>query len=213
MTPWRLLLADDHQLFLDGLKLILSNTPEYEVVAEANDGQQVLDLLQSTPCELVVLDVQMKQMTGIEAAEAIKRQYPSVHILVVSMHYHHSYIKQLLRIGVDGYILKENGGRVLMDALNAIRKGDKYYSEQVTRTLAESFNRSSREPRQQAKLTSRELEVLRQVAKGHTTATISEQLFVAPSTIVTYRKNIMEKLAVKNTAEMISYSIEMGLLY
>ena len=213
MKKWRVILADDHQLFSDGIRLILNNYPTYEIVGAVNSGKALLELVNAEEVELVITDINMPEMDGVEITRLIKKNHPNIYVLVVSMYSHISYIKKLMRIGVDGYILKENGQADLLAALTAIRAGNKFYSAEVLKSLTDSFDTS--QPKSglyQTSLSKREFEVLQLVAQGLTTAAISEKLFVAPSTIVSHRKNIMQKLEVKNVAEMIRTSTEMGLL-
>lgn len=214
MKHWNIVMADDHQLFLDGLRFILSkHDDEYKVVGTSNTGTGLLELLKEVDVDLVLLDIQMPGMDGVETSRTIKKLYPEVCILIISMNSHISFIKKLLRIGVNGYILKENSHQELWQALVAIRNGKKFYSSEITEAITDDLTpNKTKSGLNHIRLTKREFEVLELVAEGLTTDQISSKLFVASSTIISHRKNIMRKLEVKNGAEMIRLSTEMGLL-
>lgn len=213
MTPYRIALADDHQLFMDGMELIFKQQEDCTIVGTAPSGEAVLELLQKTEVDLVIMDINMPGMDGIETAKQIRSLHPGMHIMIVTMHHHVSYIKKLMRIGVQGYILKDDGQAQMILALKAIQRGEKFYSERVRNSLISSFdNSSSPSGLNRISLSKREDEVLQLVAKGLTTPDIASKLFVAPSTIMTHRKNIMQKLDVKNAAELIRVATENGLI-
>lgn len=215
MKHWKVIMADDHQLFLDGLRFILrEHDDEYKIVGTSNTGTGLLLLLKElATVDLVILDIQMPEMNGVETSKSIKSLYPHVHILIISMNSHITFIKKLLRIGVDGYILKENSHQELWQALTSIKNGKTFYSAEITQAITDDLSpHKKRSGLNQIRLTKREFEVLQLVAEGLTTDQISIQLFVASSTIISHRKNIMRKLDVKNGAEMIRLSTEMGLL-
>lgn len=213
MNEFKVAILDDHQLFIDGLRFILKDQPEFNVIGTANKGEEMLSLLKTTEVDIVLLDVQLKGIDGIEVAKKIKEDYPTIRILIVSMCCQISIIKKLLRINVDGYILKERGQQEVNKALTAIQNGERFFSDIITQTLTDSMSgRSTRPGLNHVSLTKREFEVLECVAEGLTTDQIASKLFVASSTIITHRKNIMQKLEVKNVAEMIRLSTEVGLL-
>lgn len=213
MTVSRVLIADDHQLFLDGLRMVLDTSPKFEIVGEANNGKQVLDLLANVQADLAVLDISMPEMDGIETAKAIKSTYPDMRILILSMYRQDALIKRLMRSGIDGYVLKENGQKELIKALEVIVSGQKYFAEEVTKVIIDSFNPSvKKSQKNDVNLTKRELEVLQLVSKEMTTQEIAQKIFVSQNTVITHRKNIMRKLDVRNAAGMIRLATEMGLL-
>ncbi len=205
---WRVLTADDHQLFLDGIRMVLEASNDFAVVAEANNGLEVMERLQECEVDAVVLDIGMQEMDGIETAKAIKATYPQIPILMLTMYTHDSYIKRLIRVGVNGYILKENGQRELVTALRELVKGKKYFAPAVTQAVMRSFESNDNES--EAQLTKREYEILRLVAQEYTTLEIAEKLFISESTVITHRKNIMLKMNVRNMAGMIKVATERG---
>lgn len=211
MEKYKLALADDHQLFMDGISFLIRNEPQYEIAAKCTRGNELMDFLaRSEPApDVLLLDINLPGLSGVDITREVKSRYPSVAVLIVSMNSHISFIKKLLRLGVDGYILKDNSQNELLTALRAVTAGEKYFSQEVTQAITGSLSGSGM---QQVSLTKREYEVLQLVAEGLTTAAIAEKIFVSASTVVSHRKNIMQKLNVKNGAEMIRYATEMGLL-
>jgi len=211
MKKYKLVLADDHRLFMDGVSFLLRNEPAYEVVATCVKGSELITFLEQTASlpDVLLLDINLPEMDGVEITRKVKTQFPEVAVLIVSMNCHISFIKKLLRLGVNGYILKENSQDELLLALQQLVSGEKYFSKEVTQALTDGLANGGM---QQVSLTKREYEVLQWVAKGLTTAAIADRLFVSASTVVSHRKNIMQKLDVKNVAEMIRYATEMGLL-
>lgn len=210
MKKYRLVLADDHQLFMDGISFMLQREIAYDIIGKFNRGTELLTFLDHVDLmpDVLLLDINLPGMDGVEVARKVKVKYPSISVLIVSMNCHISFIKRLLRLNIDGYILKENSHNELIQALNSVVSGQRYFSQEVTHALTDGLSNGGT----QVSLTKREYEVLQWVAKGLTTAAISDKLFVSTSTVVSHRKNIMQKLEVKNVAEMIRYATEMGLL-
>lgn len=209
----RVLIADDHQLFLEGIKLLLHSSNQFEVVFEANTGQEALDFLTTETIDLAVLDINMPELDGVETAKQIKQKYPAVKILMLTMYSHDSFIKRLMRAGVDGYILKENSLNELMTAMESLALGNKYFAPEVTQAVMDSFNPSVQKTGlEKVRLTKRELEVLQLVSQELTTQEIADKLFVSQSTVITHRKNIMFKLDVRNAAGMVRLATELGLV-
>ncbi len=213
MSSYSVLIADDHQLFIDGVKMLLNATDQFEVVAEASNGKRVLAELERITVELAILDINMPELDGVETAKMIKKQYPTIRILILTMYSHPSFVKRLIRAGVDGYILKENSQKELMTALQTVAVGKKYFASEVTEAVMNSFNPEAElKGADQVKLTRREREVLQLVLKEKTTQEIADQLFVSQNTVITHRKNIMRKLDVRNVAGMVRVATELGLV-
>lgn len=217
MNPLRILIADDHQLFLDGIKMVLSTTSQFKVVAEANSGQAVLDLLsQEFPpsIDIAILDINMPEGDGVETAKWIKQNDIKIKVLMLTMYNNELFIKRLMRAGVDGYILKENSQQELITALEALSIGKQYFASEVTQAVMDSFNPSiKKKGLDKVHLTKRELEVIQLVTKELTTQEIALKLHVAPTTVIQHRKNIMRKLDVRNAAGMVRVATEMGLVH
>jgi DNA-binding NarL/FixJ family response regulator len=205
----RILIADDHQIFVDGLCAMLKSEADIEVVGTVDTGQRVLDFLSVSCPELVVLDIKMPNMNGLQVAKKMKDDFPAVKTLLLSMHDQAHIIKEALDSEVDGYLLKSVDKEEFILAIRNIVNGRQHYSSEVTNILFK--NKNSRQSTT-ANLTRRELEVLRLIAKAKTTEEIANDLFVSIHTIKTHRKNLLSKLQVNNTAGLVAYAYENDLL-
>ncbi len=204
----RILIVDDHQLILDGLKSLIKVEKGIEVVATATNGAEALTSLGEIQIDVVVLDIDMPVMNGLEAAQKIRARYPEVKILILTMHNDIKYIKEIIATGAQGYILKNRGKEELVSAIKVIISGEEYFGEAVTGAIISDLK--NKEKNKEAKLTRREIDVLKLIANGKTTPQISTVLFIAPSTIETHRRNLIEKTGVKNSKGLVKYAIEKG---
>lgn len=205
MKPITILLADDHQIVKDGLKMILNSHPEFEVVAEVENGQQALDFLALRQVDIAVLDINMPIMDGITCARQIKAHFKPTKVIILTMYPQKSFIEEIIKIGVDGCLLKSNTGKELSEAIKRVHEGKSYYDQ------IQSFNSDSEEIRQH-KLSEREIDVIRYLAEGMNSVQIAELLFISPHTVKTHRKNILKKLEINNSPELIQYAINNGLI-
>ncbi|MEZ4904417.1 MAG: response regulator transcription factor [Spirosomataceae bacterium] len=213
----RILLVDDHQLFLEGLRFVLSQTPDVEIVGEALNGQLAIEMVEKHPINWVLMDINMPHCDGIEATKHIKKNNPKVKIIAVTMLDDYVSIKEMIRAGADGYILKNTGSAELHRAFETIENGEVYYTPSILNTLLQRQSTTSK--RIQAThaplhtwLTTREKELLPLLVEGLTSAEIAERLFVSESTIISHRKNILHKLNLKNTAALVKYALEHQLI-
>ncbi len=205
------LLVDDHQIVIDGLKALIDQYPgEMTIVGEAHNGNQVLALLTKVKVDLIFLDIHMPQMDGIEAASEVKRRWPATKIIALTMHDNDFYVKQMIEVGVDGYILKNAGKEILFSAIEIVMRGDRFFDPQAMDKLVISLRRGP--VGDNVKITKREMEVLKCIAMEQTTNEISEKLFISTHTVETHRKNLLSKLQVKNTAGLVKYAIKIGLI-
>lgn len=206
----KLLIADDHPIVLEGLRKSLVQEPAWKIVGEATDGKQVLRLLEEEPVDLILLDVTMPNMNGIEACQQIKKDYPHVKVIAFTLHQEKSFISRMLAAGVDGYLLKTTPHAQLMAAVRDVLNGKSAYSPEVTQVVMESFHKgqSSAVP----EVTPREKEVLRLLANECTTDEIAEQLSLSRHTIESHRKNMLGKFGVKNSVGLVRYALENGLI-
>lgn len=202
MDNYRIILADDHPLIRQGLRRLIGGVGDLEVVGEAGDGFELLSLLTALTPRMVIVDLSMPNLRGIEALRAIKMKYPEVKILVLTMH--KEYLHQARSAGADGYLLKEDADRELFSAIEKIRQGEFYLSPRLTGepagdrvTLFES-------------LSNREKEVLRLIAQGKSNRQIAEILFVSVRTVESHRASLLKKLKQKNTASLVKFTIEKG---
>lgn len=208
----KIIIADDHQLFIDGIKALLESM-EVEVVGEANDGKELLRLMASTEVDLVLMDVNMPVMDGVEATKAIRETYPDAKVLMLTMHSSRDYIQRLLRAGANGYVLKNTGRAELEEAIATVMAGDAYFSAEVTQRIMEGLqNKKSQAREMVVELTPRELDVLKLIAQEMTSNEIAEQLFISHHTVETHRKNLISKLNVRGSAGLVKYAIQEGLV-
>ena len=212
MERIKVLIADDHKIIRVGLRGILDKTNEVEVVAEAEDGTQVLETLKSIVTDVVLMDIDMGRTSGIETTKKVKETFPDVHVLALTMHEEQDNVIQMLEAGASGYLLKNTGVEELLAALHAVVKGDSYFSNTVSATLLKALTNikatSKARYGKDIPLSDREIEVLKLIAGEHTNGEIAEKLFISIRTVDTHRRNILEKLQLKNTAGLVKYAIE-----
>ncbi len=206
-----IIIADDHQMFIDGLRSMLEEIEGIRVIGEANNGKEAVDICNTAQADVVIMDISMPVMDGIEATRAILKKHPHVKILGLSMFNDRNFIADLLKSGACGFILKNTGKDELVSALNAIQSGNSYLGNEVTRILVNSFMKKETQP-QFEKLSEREVEVLESIALGLTTQEIAKKLFISKNTVETHRKNLLYKLSARNTAELITNAYKKGLI-
>jgi two-component system nitrate/nitrite response regulator NarL len=203
-----IMIADDHKMIIDGLTSMLATEAGVKVTAEASSGRELLEKMQYSPVDIILMDINMPELDGIEATRKVKAKYPAVRILVISMYNNPEFIRSLLEAGASGYILKNTGKDELMEAIRQVHAGHNYYGKEVTKVMMESLRGSS--PNSNFSLTNREKEVLKLIVEECTTSEIAERLFISTHTVETHRKNLLSKLNLKNTAGLVKYAIEKG---
>lgn len=207
----KIVIADDHQIVIDGLKSLLEKEEHIKIVGEALNGVILLNRLPMLNPDVVLLDIGMPVMDGMEAATKIKDQFPAIKIVAVSAYTEVFKIKRMLKIGIDAYVLKDTGKRGLLEAIESVMKGGNYYDPRVKEILMDSFNSKKRQT-YAAPLTKREKQITGLIAEGYTTKEIADKLFVSPLTVDTHRKNIFSKLGIKKVAELVRYAVLEGLV-
>jgi DNA-binding NarL/FixJ family response regulator len=211
MTPYRIVLADDHVLFREGIKRIITDLPGVQIMGEAGDGLELLELLTQTVPDMIILDISMPNLQGIEAAHKIKDLYPEVKILILTMHNSKEHLHRAISAGADGYLLKENAYADLIAAIEVIQAGNTYISNLVYGHMVDFFRKQRREWVQRPKvLSSQERKVLKLISEGNTRKEIAARLDIVVSTVQSHRDNIKKKLNLKTTAELIKYAIQNG---
>jgi two-component system invasion response regulator UvrY len=207
----KILIADDHRMFREGLKHILAEYPDLVVADEANNGQEVLDKIWKNNYDMVLLDITMPGMTGLEALKQLKNDKPKLPVLILSMHPEEQYAIRVLRAGASGYLTKESAPDELITAIRKISQGRKYITPSLAERLASEFEADSEKPLHDI-LSDREYQVLRMIAAGKTVKYIAKELSLSIKTVSTYRTRIMEKMKMKTNAEVMHYVIKYQLL-
>ncbi len=209
MDPYTIILADDHAMLREGIRKIIERIEGARISGEANDGLELLELLKKSTPNLVILDISMPNLRGLEAIREIRKTYPKVKILVLTMHKKKEFLRQALRDGADGFLLKEDAGSELIRAVQTVRQGGKYLSPLLTNVLT-SLAVEEENPEV---LTMREREVLKLLAEGKSTKEIAADLYISPHTVRRHRSNIMEKLDIKNLADLVKYAISQSYIF
>lgn len=212
MVPYRIVLADDHALFRQGLKGIIDGKADLKVVGEAGDGLELMKILEKTQPHLAILDISMPNLRGIEAVHEIKKTYPEVKVLILTMHRDTEYLHQAISAGAEGYLLKEDADPDLFSAIEKVRQGKIYVSPRLSEDMADDWVQMRRGDRVPSgdPLTVREREVLKLIAEGKSSKEVADILFISIRTVERHRANIMAKLKLKNTAEMVKYALHKG---
>lgn len=209
----KVLVADDHQMFIDGIVALINNEKEINVVAEALDGSGVIDCLKENSVDIVLLDINMPGLNGIETLSIVKERFPSVRVIILTMHNKQEYIKDLMHKGAEGYILKNTGKKELLEAIKTVYAGRTYFSKEVTETIMKGLTKSSLQNTVDIQLTAREKEILILIVQELSSKEIAEKLFISTNTVETHRKNLMAKLDAKNLAGLVKYAIQSGLIH
>lgn len=212
MKKIKALIADDHRMFADGIISILAETDNIEVIGEAVNGKDAVALAKNLNPDIILMDVNMPELNGIEATRQIKKAVPNVKILMITMHNTREYIQQILSTGAEGYILKNTGRDELLNAIMTIMSGEMFYSAEVTDLVMKSYKEPMIEEKEEVKLSTRELEILKLISQEMTTAEIADTLFISHFTVDTHRKNLLNKLNVRNIAGLVKYAIKQGIL-
>jgi DNA-binding NarL/FixJ family response regulator len=203
----KILIADDHQLFRQGIASLLSGEKDLSIVGEAQNGFDIINQLTIDQPDVILMDIEMKGMDGLEATKKIKTQFPHIIILALTMHNRSGYIKQMIKAGASGFILKDAGKKELMKAIKTVCEGNNYYSQDVMTTVMENLSHQKDEG---MPLSERELEIVRLIANEHTTTEIADMLHLSKLTVETHRKNILLKLGLRNVAGLIKYAFQKG---
>lgn len=206
----RVLLADDHALVRQGFRLILSAQPDIEIVGEAGNGRQTLELAQQLQPDVVVMDVAMPEMNGIEATRRLAALVPRTRVLALSMYKDSVYVREILRAGARGYLLKDAIDRDLLAAVRAVAAGEGYLSPAVSEAVLSDYRRHVTDPLDL--LTSREREVLQMIAEGKTNKEIASALKLSVYTVDAHRGRIMEKLNLHSVSELVRFAVRAGLI-
>jgi len=213
MTPIRVVLADDHALVRAGIRSLLAAVPGVEVVAEARDGHEVVRLVDALHPRLVLMDIAMPGLNGLEATARIVKSHPRTAVVILSMHAAEEYALQALRAGAAGYLLKDAGLSELELAISAVARGETYLSPAMSKHLITDFRRRvADQPDPLERLTSRQREVLQLIAEGRTTKDIAAKLNLSVKTIETHRAQLMDRLGIRDVPGLVRFAIRVGLI-
>ena len=213
MAPLRILLADDHTMVRQGLRKVLEERPEWQVVAEAGDGRDAVRLAEEFRPDVAVVDVAMPLLNGIEATRRIAKRVPHTRILVLSMYSDEAYVTQMMKAGATGYLLKDSAGVDLLEAVQAVAQGKSYFSPAVARLMLDDYarQRGTDDDRYES-LSDREREIFQLIAEGKVNKEIATLLFISLSTVETHRARIMEKLDLHSAAEIVLHAVRRGVI-
>jgi len=213
MARIRVLVADDHTIVRQGIVGILKSSEDVEVVGEAADGAEAVEKATKLKPDVVVLDVSMPHLTGLEAARRIREALPATRVLVLTMHDDEEYVLKMVRAGASGYLLKDSAGSELIAGIRALKAGKAYFGPHASRALAEAYQSGGPLPDDPfERLTDREREIFQLVVEGKTNAQIADLLFISPKTVDNHRTRMMEKLGIHGTAELVRFAAKHNLL-
>lgn len=213
--PVRILLADDHTIVRQGLARLLEEQQNFKVVGEAVNGQDAVEKAEKLKPDIIIMDIAMPRMNGIEAAKRIRKQMPETKIIILSMYSHEHYIHELLECGVSGYLLKDSGGQDIIKAIRAALKNETFLSPSISKKVVDAYlspTKSSSKAELYKQLSNREREVFQLIAEGHPTRQIADMLCVSVSTIKSHKAKIMEKLGTESSIKLIHFAIQLGLV-
>lgn len=202
----RLIITDDHPVIRDGIKTILTNDNEIELVACASDGAELLEILEETEADVILMDINMPGMNGIEATKIVKKKHPDIKVLSFSQYDEKRFVKQLLKNGANGYLLKNSAAKELIGAIKMVHTGGMYLSEELPNIFGEKTK--ARSNYLFPDLSKRELDVLKEICLEKNTNEIAESLFISHNTVETHRSNLLLKVGVKNTAGLVKWAVE-----
>jgi two-component system response regulator NreC len=213
MPAIKIFLADDHELIRTGIRNLLGSNKDFQIVGESGDGEETIRKVRDVKPDVVVIDISMPGMSGIEVTKHLREKFPAVKVLVLTMHENVEYVYQIFKSGAGGYLLKNAGKEEITSAIYAVARGEKFFSPRVSELMISGYmkqaeRRDSQSP--DSTLTKREEEILRLIAKGLNNQQISSQLFISPRTVDTHRTNIMQKLDIHDAANLVRYALENG---
>lgn len=207
----RILLVDDHQVLREGLGSLLEQQPDMEVVGQASDGMMALRLVRELEPDLVIMDVNMDGMDGIDATRLITREHPNTKVLALSMYLRKTFVSEMFKNGAAGYLLKDSAFAEIVEAIETIKQGEKYVDPKVASLLVDEYIQTSHGIAAKTQLTKRELEVVRMLANGKTSKEIALITETSVKTIDACRRRLMQKLGINSIAELVKYAIREGL--
>lgn len=211
MANIRIAVVDDHEIVRDGVKMLLEDEPGFQIAFEAETGKEAVELCKKEEPDLVIMDITMPEMDGIQATKIIKNNYPDIKILALTMLSEDQHIRKMIKAGASGYILKSSGKNELIKAINSIMEGNHYFSDGATKAILQELVNpvvTKSKDDDEVNITERELEVLKLIVDEYTNQEIAEELFVSVRTVDAHRRNLLQKTGVKNTAGLVKYALK-----
>ena len=212
MSKIKIIIADDHTMFLQGVDSMLKNEKSIEIVGKATNGEEVLAILENKDANMVLVDISMPKMDGIELTKFMKQRHPEIKILILSTHSNSQMIAKLIRLGANGYLLKNAEREELLEAIHTIHKNEEYFSKEVKDIYNEFNLKLNQKSFSITELSTREKEILKLISQELTAQEIADKLFISMNTVNTHRRNLLSKLNMKNTAGLVKYAVENGFL-
>lgn len=206
----RFLLVEDHQMIRDGIRSLLQTVPDLEIVGEARNGREAFEMLADIPVDVMVVDLNMPVMGGLELTRLVASGYPHIKVLILSMLDHENYVTESLKAGAKGYMIKDSGKDELVYAIKKVASDEKYISTSIAMSAIGKVKKIKYWGQEHTDLSKRELEVLQLIAEGHTNGQIADKLCISRRTIESHRKNLIDKTGAPNTAALIKYAIMHG---
>lgn len=212
MSKIKIIITEDHSMVREGIKLMLNTLENIEIVGDFPNGKELIDFLEKdNNVDIILMDLSMPIMNGIDTTRIIKEKYKKIKIIAITMHDEQSFIIDMYKSGADGYVLKESGSEDLLKAIETVTQGKSYFTNDVSIKLINSLANNLIEPQKQL-ISSRESEIIRLVSRGLKNKQIAEKLCLSARTVESHRRNILNRLNLKNTAEMINYAIKEGIV-
>ncbi len=209
---YKIILVDDHKLFRNGLKLLIDNSGIAEVVAEASDGIEFLEIIENYQEVIVFMDIQMPGMNGIEATKEVLKKYPEIKIIALTMFGEDEYYYQMIEAGVKGFLLKSTDIDEVLEAIITVAKGENCFSKELLYNIVRNLSQTKKTEYNDPNLSEREIEILKLICKGLSNQEIGEKLFISKRTVDKHRSNILDKTGANNTASLVMYSIKNGII-
>ncbi|WP_258105282.1 response regulator [Marinoscillum sp. MHG1-6] len=210
----QILLVDDHEMIRDAIKFYFADDPDYEINYEASNGLEALEILATEKVDLVLTDINMPEMDGIELMKSIRKNHSHLYVMVLSMFNEASYINKMISLGANGYILKNTGKNEMKMAFDKIMQGQDYYTQEVYKTIVDSIAQKETKQRLtlETPLTDREKEILVMIANEHSNKEIADKLYISVRTVESHKRNLLEKTGCKNVAGLVMYAVERGII-
>lgn len=215
MSLLKLIIVDDHQLILDGLTTFIKDEPSFKLIAACTNGQQAIEAIQTVGIDLILMDIDMPVMNGLDATQRIKKINPDIKIIILTMHDEKSLVKKFMEIGADGYTLKNSDKNLLISIIKKVASGEKHFPADLLKEKESDIKKIIDTPSDailKSQLTDREIEILSMIAQGYSNKEIGDKLFISHRTVDTHRTNLMKKLEVNNIAGLIKKSYELKII-